>query len=158
MQRRSCAQKGWSVVPCKLGCGACCAAVLLTVTLESVETMRNRRGEGDAVGGDWAHLLDHFYPISADEANRRNPHLHARVGGGFRYFGCDWYDPQTKLCTHHDERPRLCREYPFYGAPLAPGQIWYTPECGYAADVGKTQAAVAPFEPTAEEGAAAAAV
>jgi Fe-S-cluster containining protein len=31
---------------------------------------------------------------------------------GMHAYQCDRFDPTTRLCTAHDERPPICRAYP----------------------------------------------
>ncbi|HVY11172.1 MAG TPA: YkgJ family cysteine cluster protein [Mycobacteriales bacterium] len=41
---------------------------------------------------------------------------HWRASGerrdGMHAYRCDRFDPATRLCTAHDERPPICRAYP----------------------------------------------
>jgi Fe-S-cluster containining protein len=45
-------------------------------------------------------------------------HWHGGVrakGGATNHWTCDAFDPETRLCTAHDERPHTCRGFPWYG-------------------------------------------
>jgi len=33
-------------------------------------------------------------------------------------LACQWLDQDTNLCTHYDERPETCKEFPRKGSPL----------------------------------------
>ena len=44
-------------------------------------------------------------------------HWHAtgeRDDDGRHAYRCDRFDRETRLCTAHDERPPICRGYPWY--------------------------------------------
>lgn len=57
-----------------------------------------------------------------------------RTPDGLYAYTCDRFDPLTRLCTAHDERPPICRRYPVLGNVL--------PEpCAYRADPGYDAAA-----------------
>jgi Fe-S-cluster containining protein len=45
------------------------------------------------------------------DANFILEHWHPRPESGLT---CDRYDPESKLCTVHDDRPPVCRDYPWY--------------------------------------------
>lgn len=130
---------------CKLGCGICCKVVKLTITQTDYERMAFLYGTGDKVHKldpkfDWSHVLGHFRPISRGEALRINPYLeqNSPPHAGNTFYTCDWYNQETKLCKHYNDRPPICRDYPFYGKQLTIDEKWYTPDCGYIEDVGKT--------------------
>jgi Fe-S-cluster containining protein len=37
-----------------------------------------------------------------------------RKSDGWR-FNCDQFDPKTRMCMAHDDRPPICQGYPWYG-------------------------------------------
>ena len=141
-------------MPCKLGCGMCCMAIRLNVEPalydSQAEVVKDNPAALEEMSEDWRHILTHFHRITREEAVRINPHLKGWRNKGCSFYTCDWFDAESRLCTHHDERPPVCRKYPFYGGALSPDK-WYTPDCGYAEDIGKTQEEVAPFEPVVEK-------
>ena len=54
---------------------------------------------------------------------------------------CDAFDPATRLCTAQENRPPVCRDYPWYGkdpAGSGSGPLLYR-ECSYLADVAPDQ-------------------
>ena len=78
-------------------------------------------------------MLAHWHPISKAEADRRVPGITAWKAGP--WYECDMHDAATNLCTAHDGRPPVCRDYPWYGrAPFAKGiePLW---RCSYWHDV-----------------------
>lgn len=51
---------------------------------------------------------------------------------------CDKYDPASKLCLAHDDRPAVCSGFPWYGRePSAdsPQGASLAPQCSFNADV-----------------------
>jgi Fe-S-cluster containining protein len=48
---------------------------------------------------------------------------------------CDALDPDTRLCTVHEDRPPVCRDYPWYGEDPAKRASHVGPECSYLLDV-----------------------
>jgi Fe-S-cluster containining protein len=61
------------------------------------------------------------------------------------FYRCDWFDTETRLCTHYDERPDLCREFPRNNADRVDERAKLPPMCGYRVDLGQT------VEPMPEE-------
>ena len=62
--------------------------------------------------------MDHAY---AEEHGLVEAYLKDRLSASERdafeahYFACDAYDSESHLCTAHEERPGICRGYPWYG-------------------------------------------
>lgn len=57
--------------------------------------------------------------------------------GGVR-LRCDAFDPETRLCTARDERPPICRNFPWYGSDdpaVMAKRIAGLPRCSYIEDV-----------------------
>lgn len=52
------------------------------------------------------------------------------------YFECRHYDPETRTCGNYENRPDVCRHYPWYGEPPNAGRA-LPEECSYNADVGR---------------------
>jgi Fe-S-cluster containining protein len=50
-----------------------------------------------------------------------------QAGGHYPLYTCRHWDPQTKLCTVYDERPAMCRDYPYDGRCNADCACSYTP-------------------------------
>jgi hypothetical protein len=53
------------------------------------------------------------------------------------FYRCTWFDPETRLCTHYEERPDLCREYPRNNAERVADGVNLPPMCGYRPDRGE---------------------
>lgn len=86
--------------------GACCAAFPISSPLDEIGPNTE----------DGLTLLDMLEPISYEEAcarwdryaNGDRPDTPAA-----RYYRCNRWDPETRLCTRYDERPSMCRDYPY---------------------------------------------
>ncbi|MHB1937045.1 MAG: YkgJ family cysteine cluster protein [Acidobacteriaceae bacterium] len=143
-------------MPCKLGCGKCCVAIKLTDIdvphyQRWMDAFADAEHRGATISPDVRHLATHFTRITKEQAVRRNQFLKGTRNKGATFYTCDWYDEETKLCLHHDQRPPMCSRYPFYGGLLGADFEPYTPDCGYLGDIGKTQGEVDPLEPVLEE-------
>jgi Fe-S-cluster containining protein len=91
-------------------CGACCDPVWYPLGPADVRQSAATTGSPDLV-----FAAAHWHATGA-----RSP-------DGAHAYTCDRFDPSTRLCTAHDERPPICRAYPVLGNVL--------PEpCAYRAD------------------------
>ena len=48
-------------------------------------------------------------------------HWHYCWGTG--YYWCDCFDFETHLCTVHEQRPKVCSDYPYYGGDALPSKL-----------------------------------
>lgn len=76
--------------------------------------------------GDWRRNADflskHWRETSQDE-------------DGTPRYSCDQYDPETKLCGAHEDRPPVCSGYPWYHKGVGYGVPAMNPQCSYLLDV-----------------------
>ena len=79
---------------CAPGCGRCCDPVVLDFPV------------ADMTGPSAPFAREHW----------------TQIGVGFGPDGqtlyrvrCDAFDPRTRLCAAHDQRPPICAGYPYYG-------------------------------------------
>ncbi len=88
-------------------CGDCCDPVWYPLSPADI-----RQGAvtaaGSASGADLRFAAAHWTSTGATDDV-----------AGYAY-ACDRFDPVTRLCTAHDERPPVCRGYPFYDRPSDP--------------------------------------
>jgi Fe-S-cluster containining protein len=98
-------------------CGDCCDPVWYPWGPADV---RQRAERADAPA-DLGFIAEHWRATG-----QRRDDLHAYV--------CDRFDRASRLCTAHDERPPICRGYPWYDE--APGRrLVLLPErCAFRAD------------------------
>jgi len=109
-------------------CGDCCENMPLNVTKKQLR--RYLATEATRPGGP--RNVDH-------EANARFilTHWHRSGGGGTATrYSCDAFDPLTRLCTAHEERPPICQGYPWYGRTPTSVTVRLSARCSYNADQG----------------------
>lgn len=125
------------------GCGACCDPVVLPVS--QLDVARDPRLMGDE---DAQFVLEVLRPIRRRDGLAKASYLSAGVtvlgAPGTpestvlvwsMFYECPRFDPETRRCTDWENRPPLCRGYPWYDAP--PDQAKALPtECSYRADLG----------------------
>jgi len=105
-------------------CGECCDPILLRATKREIRA-------DPSLDGD-AFILRHWRRISQREAFRKRPILRKSHYPGRCYYLCDRFDPVSRRCTAHEERPPICRAFPsnlrIEGRPL---RLRTYPNCGY---------------------------
>jgi hypothetical protein len=80
---------------------------------------------------DW--ILKHFKRISRKEAISRVPGY--KTADAY-FYECDAFE--NNECTKHDDpkRPRMCREFPWYGRkPCKDSVIHHYPDCSFLKDI-----------------------
>ena len=96
-------------MPCT---GMCCAAFPISGGIDRI----------DCLTEDGPQLLDMLMAITHQEAAERLQ----RVGSPLRpsqdstYFTCRHFDLESRRCMDYDNRPAMCRNYP-YGDPCEHG-------------------------------------
>ena len=114
------------------GCGACCRVLVLA---ESPEEVRQMAALTRVLGipSDHQFAAEHWRPLTRDEGMRRNAFYTSRLPPDAHLYTCDRLGDDGR-CTAYDERPLVCRGYPWYGAPPRDMAL-ADPECGYLVDV-----------------------
>lgn len=119
-------------------CGKCCETLVLFYPFEDIRKMAEK-GNPDA-----KFSVENFTEISREEAFRKNPYFetwtykimddNGFIAGGIdraHFFTCRRFDSASRICIAYDERPDICKGFPFYdNARLSPF-TFYTPTCGY---------------------------
>lgn len=127
-------------------CGACCHP--FTMVYSPFDLVR-LGGTLDA--GERRFYEDHLTPMRRADGRRMawwnsgwsemiidgHPQLIAA-----HYYKCDRYDPVAKRCTDYENRPDVCRGFPWYGQSPDPRKI-LPPTCSFNADIGRP---VAPLD------------
>lgn len=103
-------------------CGDCCDPVWYPLGAADI-----RQSASTAAGGpsaaDLAFAAAHWRPTG-----ERRDDLHG--------YACDHFDAVSRLCTAHDERPPICRGYPWYDGPPRRGLPLLPARCSFRADLG----------------------
>lgn len=124
------------------GCGSCCSPITLAFTQEDVR--RLLPAQMDARTRRW--ILHELVPISRREGKARSPWtdhaaMHIRAGkfdpGYSHFYECRNFDRTTRRCTAYEDRPDVCRDYPYYGAKTLQPNIALPAWCSFRADIGK---------------------
>lgn len=108
--------------------GSCCAAFCLSGSLDQV---RN----GRVVDGDIVGFM--LRPVSTDEATARLHKFAGRTNQAEptrQYYKCIYWDEDTRLCTAYDNRPAMCKEYPYPPIPTRDTLAGLCGECEYGCD------------------------
>jgi Fe-S-cluster containining protein len=92
-----------------------------------------------------AEQLGDIWTVPTDDPDQQNPDLlfaeqhWTEIGPGAdggTLYRCDYFDPQSRTCTAHDQRPDICRNFPWYGAePNAWAASQVHPRCSYLLDL-----------------------
>ena len=105
-------------------CGACCDPVIINADVLFGCNAR-ARSEEHPVDND-RFITQHWHPESAWTDDEGGTWIGAR---------CDAFDPETLLCTAHNDRPPVCRDYPWYGEEPGSSGVHLFAQCSYQADL-----------------------
>jgi Fe-S-cluster containining protein len=111
----------------------CCRGIALLFTKKDIKERWQ-----DTVNRDF--VLAHWHRISKAQALKNNPHLasimdeYERDTRTIYWYTCDML--VENRCLIHQERPNICRGYPWYGKNPADCQaeFLYGENCGYKID------------------------
>lgn len=114
------------------GCGDCCAVVTLS---PGMVRLANGAIDEGIMSPDVLWVRDDLRLLTQAEAESRRPGiLPPELGGG--YYECRRFDYVSRRCTAYDDRPPVCRNFPWYGREARPaGVLEGLDRCGYWADV-----------------------
>jgi len=112
-------------------CGACCRVLTLE---QSPEAVRATAAIAGVLGipSDAVFAAKHWHPLTRAEALQRNPFYTSRLAPDAHLYGCDQLGTDGR-CQAYEERPLVCRGYPWYGEPARVMALPH-PDCGYAID------------------------
>jgi len=97
-------------------CGDCCDPVWYPWSAADI-----RQAAARGTSRDLVFITAHWRPTG-----ERRHGLHA--------YACDAFDPQSRLCTAHADRPPICRGYPWYDAPPGSRPVELPVRCAFRAD------------------------
>jgi Fe-S-cluster containining protein len=107
------------------GCGDCCESIVLSISPWEIDALAEETG-----GEDPIFIRAHWTPTGETRDAAGNP--------GYEYV-CRRLDPETRRCTAHDDRPHVCRGYPWYDDPSPEGKVARAPflhrRCSHLIDV-----------------------
>ena len=134
------------------GCGACCEPYAMMYSPADIDRLAARIDPDEL-----AFMREHLTPMKRRDGRRMAP-----WNSGFtefvdadghpqliasHYYKCDRYDPVAKVCTDYDNRPDVCRGFPWYGRGPDPSRL-LPPTCSYRTDIGQPVEPVPVAAPT----------
>ena len=112
-------------------CGACCRVLTLEQTPEEVQATA---AVCSVLGipSDAIFAAKHWHPLTREEAMRSNPFYVSNLPVAAHFYSCDQLGDDGR-CMAYEERPLVCRGYPWYGQPP---RLMALPDlnCSYAID------------------------
>ena len=85
------------------------------------------------IPSDHIFAAEHWRPLTREEATALNPFYTSRLPADAHLYTCDRLGADGR-CTVYEERPLVCRGYPWYDGPPREMPL-ADPECGYAVDL-----------------------
>jgi len=85
------------------------------------------------IPSDMQFAAVHWQPLTRAQAMERNPFYVARLDEKAHLYWCDQLGPDG-LCLSHENRPLVCRGYPWYDQPPR-NMALPDPGCGYGIDL-----------------------
>lgn len=109
-------------------CGDCCEEISLNIDHGKI-VQQIAQGYG---AGRW--LKDANFIIN----NMRPTGRVIRQGNRVKQvLECSKFDKESRICTAHDDRPTVCRDYPWYNREPVKGDTTMKGRCSYLADAYK---------------------
>lgn len=106
-------------------CGACCEDISVKVSPEQfvAKAEVEQATEGYPGHDSATFVVAHWTPLSG-------PSQHGQYN-----YRCRRYDADARLCTAWDDRPQVCRGFPFYDHQPGEQDILLHKQCSYWLDV-----------------------
>ncbi len=116
-------------------CGDCCDPVPLSFSQEDARRRLETEYVSPRTRANLVWVLTRFRPLTPAEAEQRRPGASTATSGGApsHFYACDAFDPITRTCQAYDQRPPVCRGYPWYGK--APADVELPLRCSFWADL-----------------------
>lgn len=146
--------------PASLGCarcGSCCDPIIMTASnAKTLRAWSSQALEGVPDPADdegWTHWLndgwaedsrdDAIAKMRPDAPDRQTAdfadvhwHLREEAPDGAQHFDCDQFDPDARLCKAGEDRPPVCRFFPWYlDGPTADRAEDLHSHCSYLLDL-----------------------
>jgi Fe-S-cluster containining protein len=95
--------------------GKCCALFTYTSTPEE---LREKPWKGDNTQRDNLYIADMLIQLTPEEAQERAERFDTSNKDNLDYTKVPWYtckhwDEDTMLCGAYEDRPRMCRDFPY---------------------------------------------
>ena len=113
-------------------CGACCRVLTLQQSPEEVQAMAALTGVL-GIPSDNLFAAKHWHPLTREQAMQRNPFYTVRLPADAHLYSCDQLGEDGR-CMAYEERPLVCRGYPWYGEPPRDMEL-ADQNCGYFYDI-----------------------
>jgi Fe-S-cluster containining protein len=133
------------------GCGACCDPFVMVYAPFDLLRLAHSIDPDEL-----AFYKEHLSPIRRSDGRRMawwNSGWSEFIIDGqvqliaTHYYRCDNYDVETKRCTDYENRPGVCRGFPWYGDKPDANKV-LPPTCSFRADIGQPVEPVAVATPT----------
>jgi Fe-S-cluster containining protein len=98
-------------------CGDCCDPVWYAWGPADVRQRASRPTDS----ADLPFIAEHWHATGEQRDD-----MHA--------YQCDFFDPDSRLCTAHDQRPPICRGYPWYSDEAGSRLVVLPVYCTFRAD------------------------
>jgi Fe-S-cluster containining protein len=112
-------------------CGACCRVLTLEQSPAEIQAVAAITG-ALGIPSDAIFAAVHWHPLTRAEAMQRNPFYTRHLPPDAQLYSCDQLGADGR-CQAYEERPLVCRGYPWYGQPPRAMEL-PDPDCGYAVD------------------------
>lgn len=126
------------------GCGGCCDPVVLPYSRNEIARALPSEFDDPELR---RFVLEDLTPIRRRDGLQRASYLSAGVTVLGRpgdpdstflawsfFYECRHYDRENRRCLNYENRPSLCRGYPWYGEPPDPSKALPV-ECSYREDL-----------------------
>lgn len=121
------------------GCGCCCDPVVLSASQRDYAgQFPGLPGGPERANRDWVLLT----PIPTRDGMRRARYLDSAIQplGNAQivlfFFECRHFDTENRVCTNYENRPPVCRGFPWFDT--APNPVQGLPlECEFRRDIGE---------------------
>ncbi len=114
--------------------GHCCRLVILFLTQKEFDAVLRLFKEKK--NPDYFFVKDNMTVVPTEEALKIRPELRVNSDEALAsstYLTCKQYDGKLKQCMDYPNRPKMCRNFPFYGKDLdikaMEGKV--NEQCGY---------------------------
>jgi Fe-S-cluster containining protein len=103
-------------------CGVCCNPI-------TTQWLKK-----DITDDSYTHkfIRKHWKRISKKKVAAKLNKIDRRDKKGNYYYECSKFDKKANKCTAYNERPNVCKNYPFYGKDTLPDDFIYdSGDCGF---------------------------